>query len=118
MLSGVPNFCVAIGYTSASWTLKIGLLCEHFTRLLAYMDAHGYTVCRPEVDDPDMPTRPLLDFGAGYVQRSIDELPRQGDRFPWLMPVQYHVDAKVLRTGRVDDERLRFSSPRRVAEPA
>ena len=114
MLSGVPNFCVAIGYTSASWTLKIGLLCEHFTRLLAWMDEHGYTVCRPEVDDPDMPTRPLLDFGAGYVQRSIDELPRQGDRFPWLMPVQYHVDSQVLRTGRVDDEHLHFSSPRRA----
>ena len=109
MLSGVPNFSGAIGYTSASWTLKIGLLCEHWCRLLDHMDRHGYDVCRPEVDDPDMPTRPLLDFKAGYVQRSIDELPRQGDRFPWLMPVQYHVDAKVLRTGRVDDEHLHFS---------
>ncbi len=115
MLSGVPNFCGAIGYTSASWTLKVGLLCEHFCRLLAYMDAHGYTVCRPEVADPEMPTRPLLDFGAGYVQRSIDALPRQGDRFPWLMPVDYHIDARVLRTGRVDDEHLRFSTAGRAA---
>ncbi|MGB3542115.1 flavin-containing monooxygenase [Rubrivirga sp.] len=110
MLSGVPNFCVAIGYTSASWTLKVGLLCEHWCRLLDYMDAEGYDVCRPEVSDPDMPTRPLLDFAAGYVQRSIDELPRQGDRFPWLMPVNYHTDAKVLRTGRVDDEHLHFAA--------
>ena len=115
MLSGVPNFCGAIGYTSASWTLKIGLLCEHFTRLLAYMDEHGYAACRPELDDPDMPTRPLLDFGAGYVRRSLDAIPRQGDRFPWLMPVDYHTDAKVLRTGRVDDEHLQFSpAPRAV----
>ena len=115
MLSGVPNFSAAIGYTSASWTLKIGLLCEHWCRLLAYMDAHGYAVCRPEPPDPDMPRRPLLDFGAGYVQRSIDALPRQGDRFPWLMPVDYHTDAEVLRTGRVDDPHLRFA---RAAEPA
>ena len=35
MLSGVPNFAYAIGYTNSSWTLKIGLLCEHFCRLLA-----------------------------------------------------------------------------------
>ena len=26
----------------------------------------------------DMETRPLLDFAAGYVQRSVDDLPRQG----------------------------------------
>ena len=119
MLSGVPNFCGAIGYTSASWTLKIGLLCEHFTRLLAYMDERGYTVCRPELDDPAMPTRPLLDFDAGYVKRSLDQIPRQGDRFPWLMPVDYHTDAKVLRTGRVDDEHLHFSTAdQAVAAPA
>jgi cation diffusion facilitator CzcD-associated flavoprotein CzcO len=36
MLSGVPNFAYAIGYTTSSWTLKIGLLCEHFCRLLAH----------------------------------------------------------------------------------
>ena len=110
MVSGVPNFCAAIGYTNASWTLKIGLLCEHFCRLLAYMATRGYTACRPEPSDPDMPTRPLLDFGAGYVQRSIDALPRQGDRAPWLMPVDYAADVKVMRTGRVDDEHLHFSS--------
>ena len=112
MLSGVPNFCAAIGYTNASWTLKVGLLCEHFCRLLNYMDARGDTVCRPVLDAPDMPTRPLLDFGAGYVRRSIDELPRQGDRAPWLMPMDYRVDSKVLRRGPVDDPRLQFSAPR------
>src|SRR5574343_818930 len=39
LLSDVPNFATAVGYTSSSWTLKIGLLCEHFCRLLAHMDA-------------------------------------------------------------------------------
>ena len=110
MLSGVPNFCTAIGYTNASWTLKIGLLCEHFCRLLTYMDQHGYTACRPEVSDPGMATRPLLDFGAGYVQRALGELPRQGDRFPWLMAMEYHADAAMLRRGQIDDEHLHFSS--------
>jgi cation diffusion facilitator CzcD-associated flavoprotein CzcO len=31
MLSGVPNFAFAVGYTNASWTLKIGLLRFTFT---------------------------------------------------------------------------------------
>ena len=30
MLSGIPNFAYAIGYTNSSWTLKVGLICEHF----------------------------------------------------------------------------------------
>ncbi|MDQ4045545.1 MAG: NAD(P)/FAD-dependent oxidoreductase, partial [Chloroflexota bacterium] len=75
MLSGVPNFAMAIGYTNASWTLKVGLLCEYFVKLLAYMDEHGHDAAWV-VADPAMPTRPLLDFGAGYVQRVMDRLPR------------------------------------------
>jgi cation diffusion facilitator CzcD-associated flavoprotein CzcO len=30
MLSGVPNFAFAIGHTDSPWTLKVGLVCEHF----------------------------------------------------------------------------------------
>ncbi|MFF8805499.1 flavin-containing monooxygenase [Streptomyces omiyaensis] len=109
MLSGVPNFAFAIGYTNSSWTLKIGLLCEHFCRLLAHMDAHGHDVCRPEPADPGMATRPLLDFGAGYVRRAVDSLPRQGDRMPWLTSLDYHDDVRLLRSGGVADPELRFS---------
>lgn len=108
MLSGVPNLAFAIGYTNSSWTLKIGLLCEHFCRLLAHMDATGADICRPEPRDPAMPTRPFLDFAAGYIQRVVDQLPRQGDRMPWLTSMDYHSDVRVLRTGRVDDPELHF----------
>ncbi|RYZ33901.1 MAG: NAD(P)/FAD-dependent oxidoreductase [Myxococcaceae bacterium] len=110
MLSGVPNFSLAVGYTNASWTLKIGLLCEHFCRLLSHMDAHGYTRCSPELSDPAMPTRPLLDFDAGYVQRSLDTLPRQGDQAPWRMSMDYLEDIRMLREDPVEDPNLRFSS--------
>jgi monooxygenase len=115
MLSGVPNFVLAIGYTNSSWTLKIGLLCEHFCRLLAYMDAHGYDVARPEPSDPDMPTRPFLDFAAGYIQRAVDQLPRQGDRMPWLTSMSYSTDVKLLRADSVTDPELHLS---RASRPA
>ncbi len=110
MLSGVPNFAYAVGYTNSSWTLKIGLLCEHFCRLLAHMDGHGFDVCRPEVADPAMPTRPFLDFGAGYIRRAVATLPRQGDRAPWLTSMDYSDDVELLRSGRIDDPELHFST--------
>jgi cation diffusion facilitator CzcD-associated flavoprotein CzcO len=109
MLSGVPNFAYAIGYTNSSWTLKVGLLCEHFCRLLAHMDEHGYDTCTAVPSDPNMKTRPLLDFGAGYVQRSIGELPRQGEDMPWLTSMDYHSDVKLLRMDSVVDPELQFA---------
>jgi monooxygenase len=111
MLSGVPNFAIAIGYTNSSWTLKIGLLCEYFCRLLAHMDQHGHDAVWA-VADPDLETRPLLDFGAGYVQRSLADLPKQGPAAPWLMSMSYHEDRRLLRDGGVVDEHLHFSDRR------
>ncbi len=115
MLSGVPNFAYAIGYTNSSWTLKIGLLCEHLCRLMAHMDAQGYDVCRPEVADASMPTRPFLDFAAGYVQRVVDQLPRQGDRMPWRTSMNYLDDVKLLRADAVTDPELHFEAARQRA---
>ena len=111
MLSGVPNFGFAVGYTNASWTLKVGLVCEHLCRILAKMQKDGHAVCCPQQPAADMPRRAFLDFGAGYVQRFIDKLPRQGSGAPWLMPQYYFTDVKMLRKGAVEDPALRFSGP-------
>jgi cation diffusion facilitator CzcD-associated flavoprotein CzcO len=115
MLSDVPNFAFAIGYTNSSWTLKVDLVCEHLGRLLGYMEEHGYDTCVPRNDDPTIVTRPLLDFGAGYVQRSVHEFPRQGSRAPWTLAMSYAQDVKNLRNGPVEDPALRFSRRAPVA---
>jgi monooxygenase len=109
MLSGVPNFAYAIGYTNASWTLKVGLLCEHFCRLLDHMEENGYDVCTATAPSA-LRTKPLLDFGAGYIQRVMDTLPRQGDRPPWATSVDYRADVRVLRRKSVVDRALRFET--------
>ncbi|MFD4371934.1 flavin-containing monooxygenase [Streptomyces sp. NPDC058486] len=109
MLSGVPNLALAIGYTNASWTLKVDLIGEHFCRLLRHMDSHGLDICRPEVADPAMPTRPLLDLGSGYVRRAVGRLPRQGDRAPWRTSVHYSTDVRLLRAGGIADPELHFA---------
>ena len=110
MLSGVPNMAFAIGYTNASWTLKIGLLTRWFSRLLTHMDRHGYTAAVP-VAPADLDLRPLLDFGAGYVRRSLDSLPRQGTEAPWLMSMNFLADRRDLQKGALVDEHLHFSGP-------
>ena len=107
MLSGVPNFAFAVGYTNSSWTLKVCLLCDHFVACWASWTARAITSAsrrRRMVE-----TRPLLDFGAGYVQRALDSMPRQGPREPWVMSMDYFRDIKLLRRGKVADECLRFS---------
>ena len=111
MLDGMPNFAFLIGYTNASWTLKVGLVCEHFCRLLAHMDELGADTCVVELPYPNMATRPLLDFKAGYVQRALQDLPRQGIHSPWELAMSFKTDARVLR-GPVEDRNLHFSRAR------
>ncbi|MDD7937232.1 NAD(P)/FAD-dependent oxidoreductase [Actinomycetospora lutea] len=115
MLSGVPNLVYMIGYTNASWTLKVDLVGEYVVRLLRHLRDRGLGVAVPE-RDPEVEEAPFLDFGAGYVQRSIDELPKQGTRAPWRLAMNYAVDAVALRRSRVDDAAMRFvpAAARRV----
>jgi cation diffusion facilitator CzcD-associated flavoprotein CzcO len=114
MLSGVPNFAFAIGYTNSSWTLKVDLVCEHLCRLMAHMDAQGFGSVVPVNDDLAAETRPLLDFSAGYVLRSLHQLPKQGAGAPWQLAMDYNEDVEHLRHGPVDDPALRFG-PRPAA---
>jgi cation diffusion facilitator CzcD-associated flavoprotein CzcO len=109
MLSDVPNFAFAIGYTNSSWTLKVDLVAEYLCRLLGYMDQRGLDTCVPVNDDPTLTTRPLLDFGAGYVRRAVDRFPRQGSRAPWDLNMSFAADVKALRHGTIDDGVVRFS---------
>jgi monooxygenase len=111
MLSRVPNFAFTIGYTNASWTLKADLVAEYVCRLLGYMDEHGYRECMPVDDDPSVEPRPLLDFAAGYVQRSLHLFPKGGSRPPWRLGMSYAHDVLTLRHGTLEDGALRFSAP-------
>jgi hypothetical protein len=118
MLNGVPNLAFAVGYTNASWTLKVDLVSEYVCRLLAHMDATGNSKCVPELTDPSVVEEPLLEFKAGYVLRSLDLLPKQGSKMPWRLRQNYPLDRAELRHGRVDDGTMRFTRPIPRAEPA
>ncbi len=101
LLDGIPNFALCIGYTTSSWTLKVGLLCKYFCQLLGEMDRRGKAICIPQRPAGGMTLKPLLDFGAGYVQRSIGSLPKQGDGYPWMMTFSYGGDVKMMKRSSV-----------------
>lgn len=108
LLSGVPNFAFAVGYTNASWTLKVDLVAEYFCRLLNELEARGLGVFVVSPGDPPPRPRPLLDFGAGYVKRSEHLLPHQGERLPWRLYQNYVLDVLLLRHGALEDGALHF----------
>jgi cation diffusion facilitator CzcD-associated flavoprotein CzcO len=117
MLSDVPNLAIALGYTNASWTLKCDLTCEYVCRLLNHMDQHGHRQVTPRNRDASMATEPFIDLKAGYVQRSIDQFPRQGLKAPWRLHQNYARDTATLRFGALDDGALEFSAAAPAVEP-
>ena len=109
MLSGVPNFVFAVGYTNIAWTLKVDLVCEHFCRMLDYMDEHGYANVVPILEDGTMERVPLLDMTSGYVQRAVAKFPRGGTYGPWAFKHAYEMDQERLRNGPIEDSALVFT---------
>jgi monooxygenase len=103
MLTGMPNFVYALGYTNASWTLKVDLVCEHFIRLLALMEDRDYGWAVPEEPVGEGAAKPLVDLGSGYVRRAADRFPKQGPREPWLLRMDYLYDRRLLLEGPVGD---------------
>ena len=114
MLDGVPNLAFALGYTNASWTLKVDLVSSYVARLLAFMQERGYTTVTPKLPATPMDTSPFIEMTSGYFERSRADLPRQGDRAPWRIEQHYRHDAALFR-GPVDDDALEF---RRATTPS
>ncbi|MBO0751747.1 MAG: NAD(P)/FAD-dependent oxidoreductase [Bradyrhizobiaceae bacterium] len=109
MFSDIPNLFVALGYTNASWTLKCDLTCRYVARLINHMDRRGYAACTPRLRDPSVRPEPLIDFSSGYVQRAIDQLPRQGSKKPWKLYQNYVRDLISLRFGPISSGALEFA---------
>ena len=119
MISGIPNFVFALGYTNAAWTLKVDLICEHFCRLLDHMDARGYATVTPVLEEPAMERTPIIsDLSSGYIQRGIRHWPRAGTHGPWTVKQAYESDVERLRDGPVEDPALRFDAAERAVEVA
>ena len=111
MLEGVPNLAVAVGYTNASWTLKADLTAGYVCRLLALMRAKGLRQAMPVDHGEEMDTGAFLGLNSGYILRSADRFPKQGDRFPWQVHQSYVADVRDIRRRPIEDGTLVLSSP-------
>lgn len=116
MFSGIPNFTIVFGYLNASWTLKADIVSAYTCRLLARMDATGADMAVPELPPGGIAeAEAVFDFSSGYVQRALDQLPRNGSVAPWRLEQDYLGDRPLLLHGPIEDSVLAF---RRVAATA
>ena len=107
MCSGTPNMFASIGYTNASWTLKVDLTNRYACRLINYNQAHGYHYCVPEAGS-ELVDAPLLDLASGYIERSLDVLPKQSTKLPWKLYQNFIFDSLSLRFTPIKDKAIQF----------
>ncbi len=111
MIEGVPNMISTFGYINASWTLRADLIARFTCRVLSHMRDRGYRQCVPVLrrEDEGMEPRPwITGFSSGYLQRVMAQLPKQGDREPWLNSQNYFDDRRKFLEDGLDDGALRF----------
>ena len=111
MMEGIPNMLSTFGYINASWTLRADLVAQFACRLLGSMQERGASVCTPQLRTADAGMRPrpwVEGFSSGYLQRVMRDLPKQGDREPWLNPQDYLGDRRRFLREPLDDGALVF----------
>lgn len=115
MFSGVPNLAWCIGYTNASWTLRADLTWKYVSRYINHLDSHGYAYGMPDPAGAQDGEAPVLDLDSGYIQRSLDQIPKQGNAKPWSVYQNWFVDSWDYR--RTDlDEAMVWTTAAEVAQ--
>jgi hypothetical protein len=89
------------------------LLGEFFCKLLQHMDKNGLRSVVPQLraEDQSMQLSPWVrsdNFNPGYLARSMHQLPRQGDRAPWVHLQDYSVDKADFPAAPLNDGTLIF----------
>ena len=77
------------------------------------MDRLGVNQCTPRLraEDADMSLGPWIqDFSAGYMQRTMDLMPKQGSKDPWRNTQNYALDKKIIRKAPLEDGALLFGA--------
>ncbi len=114
MFSNVPNLAAVFGYLNASWTLRVDIIAEYLTRLMAQMDANGVQVAVPYMAEGKEPEEDdIFDFSSGYIQRGKHLMPRNAASLPWRLNQEYRKDKLDMRQAPIDDGVMQF---RRVRE--
>jgi cation diffusion facilitator CzcD-associated flavoprotein CzcO len=109
LVEGIPNMIWILGYTNASWTLKVDIAGEYLCRLFSYLDEHGKAVVVAHDRNSNLLDESIFDIlDSGYANRARAVMPRQGRSDPWRMDMNYKRDTKVLLEDPIDDGILEF----------
>ncbi|MDP2228371.1 MAG: NAD(P)/FAD-dependent oxidoreductase [Moraxellaceae bacterium] len=111
MFRDLPNLAMMFGYTNASWTLKSDISTEYVCRLIKHMDKNGLRQCTPRNNDPTVVEESFVDMRSGYIQRAAGKMPKQGNKAPWKVYMNYALDLATLRYKAVEDGNMVFSNP-------
>lgn len=111
MLEGVPNAILVLGYTNASWTLKVDLAATYFSRLLSHLTKRGFTSVVPTADPDERRDVSVMgdSMRSGYIARGDAAMPRQGKSGPWRIKNDYLRDWPMLKRSKIDDGALTFT---------
>lgn len=106
MIQDVPNLVNMIGYTNASWTLGADATALLVCRLLKSMKSKGMTSAVPRLDEDTkgvMKSLPALNLSSTYIARGAKDLPKTGDRAPWLPRSTYFSDLWSAKFGSITE---------------
>ena len=104
MLQDLPNACVSLGYTNASWTLGADATARMVMRLLAYMKRTGKGAAVPRADEAgSMKQMSPFNLNSTYVEKAKGDMPKAGDRGPWRARRNYMADLWDATHGDLTD---------------
>lgn len=107
MLCGVPNMIVALGYLTASWTLRVDLVFSYAMRLLKYMHTHHLRTFRAAFPPESMPKRSIFGiFTSTYLDRNKQSFYHCGTEFPFAYNSNYYLDWWIFHYGALTDKHL------------
>jgi monooxygenase len=76
------------------------------------MDKRGMRQCTPRNNDPSVMPESFVDMHSGYIQRALAKLPKQGNKAPWKVYMNYFLDLPMLRYRPIEDGSMELSNPK------
>jgi cation diffusion facilitator CzcD-associated flavoprotein CzcO len=110
MFSNVPNLFVVFGYLNASWTLRADNTAAYACGVLNLMRDKQAEVVTPVLANDHGLVRDDIyaTFSSSYITRVKHLMPRNADRLPWRLNMDYFEDRKDFRERPIDDGVLAF----------
>jgi cation diffusion facilitator CzcD-associated flavoprotein CzcO len=108
MIEGLPNFGYVFGYASMSWTLKLELTLEYFSKVFDFMTEHNHTACVPIDDCRIQGDSGFIGLSSSFYLRNEAKFPRQGASKPWVNTNNFDDDRTMLLEEPVNDGILKF----------